>query len=251
MFTARVRKPLLLSGVISSSFLLSLALAEGLARLFLSPPQRTRVQNKAPPPGHDIDSSTNQIDQQESSRLFVQTQTGLRLRPNTKVTVSHSDLSKLDFTIETNALGYRNREISYEKTIPRYLFLGDSITLGAYLPENDTFVRRIESLAQREAHPIDAINAGVSGIGVSDYLNILRETGLTVDPNVVVINFYLNDHRPSMTVSQIQLPRPFSLELFSKPFGSLYFRRIYAGANRTRSRFSRTSRSTQTEEVFQ
>lgn len=90
---------------------------------------------------------------------------------------------------------YRNREIS-SKTKPRVLFLGDSITFGDYLPEEETFVRRVETLSVNGARPLETVNAGIGAIGLQNALSILMEMGIGIDPDVVVIGFYLNDFRP-------------------------------------------------------
>ena len=66
---------------------------------------------------------------------------------------------------------YRNREIS-SKTKPRVLFLGDSITFGDYLPEEETFVRRVETLSANGARPLETVNAGIGAIGLQNALSI-------------------------------------------------------------------------------
>jgi hypothetical protein len=131
--------------------------------------------------------------------LFYETITGLRLRPNTDILIKDHFLSHLRVSLRTNALGYRGPEVlqkSPQKT--RILFLGDSITLADYLPEEETFVRLIESRALTQGLSWETINAGVGAIGLKTELRILHETGLLIQPDVVVLNFYLNDFEESM-----------------------------------------------------
>jgi hypothetical protein len=138
-------------------------------------------------------------------RVFLSTETGRRLRPNLEVMVENHPFSGRTAEIRTNSLGMRNREIG-PKAKKRILFLGDSITLADYLPEEETFVRLVEGEAQRHGVDWETINGGVSAIGLKEDLAILIETGLLVDPDVVVVGFYLNDWHQSPGVYVPRLP---------------------------------------------
>src|SRR5262249_11426859 len=107
--------------------------------------------------------------------------------------------------IRTNSLGYRGPEIG-PKTRTRILFLGDSITLGHYLPEEETFVARVESLSATTGAPLQTINAGIAAAGLQGELAILPETGLQTERDVVVVDFYLNDVQGSPGVHVHRLP---------------------------------------------
>jgi lysophospholipase L1-like esterase len=111
-----------------------------------------------------------------------------------------------DIVVRTNALGYRNPEIG-PKTRPRILFLGDSITLSQYLPEESSFVRRLQALSEKDGGPpFETINAAVAGIGLANEIAILEETGLSTDPDAVVIGFFLNDAEASRGVRILEPP---------------------------------------------
>ena len=43
---------------------------------------------------------------------------------------------------------------------------------------------------------IEVINAGVGDIGIKEEMAILKESGLQLTPDIVVLSFYLNDSRP-------------------------------------------------------
>jgi hypothetical protein len=47
-----------------------------------------------------------------------------------------------------------------------------------------------------EPRPVEVINAGVGDIGIKEAVDILSETVGDVEPNIVVVGFYLNDSRP-------------------------------------------------------
>jgi hypothetical protein len=147
-------------------------------------------------------------DHPEGGGLYVETRSGRRLRANALAIIENHRLSGRRIEIETNSIGYRNDEVG-SKRGPRILFLGDSITFGDYLPEEETFVRRVEDLARRRGSDWETINAGVGSIGLENEVAILHETGLELDPDVVVVGFYLNDFHDSPGVHVRRLPPPF------------------------------------------
>jgi len=120
--------------------------------------------------------------------------TGLRLRRLNKE-VHHDAISGKNVLIETNALGYRSPHIApKQEGETRVLVLGDSITLAAYCDYKDTYPAIMEdNLGCR------VINAGISGNSLNESLTLLIETGLLVQPDIVVVGMYLNDAAPSPT----------------------------------------------------
>jgi hypothetical protein len=193
-----------------ASVLTALSLAETLARLALPPPQRVTVR-VAP----DLDrrlQAENAAPQQASYRgavnaLFVKTPTGRRLRANTEVTIEHHYLSQRTIVLRTNSLGFRGPELGpKESGRTRALFLGDSITMAHYLPEEETFVHLVGAFSEHARHPLETVNAGVGGIGWETELAILEETGWRADPDMVVLQFYLNDVQESPGVDIVHLP---------------------------------------------
>ena len=105
-----------------------------------------------------------------------------------------NDQGKAEFRI--NSLGFRGAEIPVQKPsgTTRILFLGDSITLGGRLPEDATFVSRVGQALG--AARFEVINAGVGDVGLYEEEETLKTQGIKVQPNVVVLCWYLNDARP-------------------------------------------------------
>ncbi len=189
-----------------ASVLISLLVTEGLARIILPEPLHVRVRTQgynplAPVPRHSVANHPGQ------SSIYVHTPTGGRLRPNTQVTIENHLLSGRKVEISTNSLGYRNREIA-KKRGSRILFLGDSITFGDYLPEAETFVRVVEERARSDGLAWETINAGIGAIGIENELAVLMETGISVEPDVVIVCWYLNDFHESPGVRIKPLPYP-------------------------------------------
>ena len=131
--------------------------------------------------------------------LIRQTRAGKRLRPNAKVTIRNHRLSGRDILIETNSLGFRDRELQpREPDELRVMVIGDSITWGDYLQSDETYVEQLQFRLQEElpSRTVEVVNAGVGDIGIKEEVDILRETIDDVKPSIVVVGFYLNDSRP-------------------------------------------------------
>jgi hypothetical protein len=189
------------------TLVVALCVAEVGARLWLEAPQTVITQVKSSNAAKNTgDKKVSSISSHpDEGGLYRGTKAGRRLHPNRVVTIQNHRLSKKEVLIETNSLGYRNPEIG-KKTGPRFLFLGDSITFADYLNEEETFVRRVESKARNAGRSWETINAGVGAISLKNELAILVESGLGLEPDVVVLCFYLNDFQWSKGVTVLTLP---------------------------------------------
>ena len=194
------------------SCLVALVVGEVATRLLLPAPQIVTVQpaadlaeRRAQEQGQHLVLDIPNHPEQAKHHFYRMTLAGRRMRANTAAIIENHSMSGRRIEIATNSIGYRNREIG-AKQGTRLLFMGDSITLGAYLPEEETFVRRVETLAQGEGRNWETINSGVSGISLKTELAILHETGLALEPDVVILGFYLNDFQESPGVYVQQMP---------------------------------------------
>ena len=171
----------------AASTLFSLLLAEGVCRVAVPAPARVNITVN--PPTNAVPAEVRLPVHPEQGGLYVETPAGRRLRPNTTAHIGRHALSGVPVEIRTNALGYRNREIG-EKKGKRILFLGDSITFADYLPEEQCFVRRVETLARAQGKDWETVNAGVGAVSLKTELAIQLETGLALNPDVVVLGWY-------------------------------------------------------------
>jgi lysophospholipase L1-like esterase len=128
-----------------------------------------------------------------SRSVYIQTPHGLRTRRF--IDQSHRDpISGRDVPFRTNALGFRGAPVAATKGGElRILALGDSITLGAYAEESETYPARLEALLRQTLPHAHVINAGVPGLTLNQERAVLAETGLLIDPDVVLVGLYLND----------------------------------------------------------
>ena len=94
----------------------------------------------------------------------------------------------------TNALGMRGRPVApKEPGALRVLVLGDSITLAAYVEESETYPALMEKTLRGAGVNSEVLNGGLAGAALSTELDLLMETGLLVQPDVVLVGLFLND----------------------------------------------------------
>lgn len=97
----------------------------------------------------------------------------------------------------TNSLGVRGPE--YERpAVPgviRIVVVGDSVTMGAGVEEEDTYAARLgAALAARHAgQRFEVINAGLAGLDVAQVVGRLEKVGLPYDPDLIVYGWTMND----------------------------------------------------------
>lgn len=187
------------------SITFTLIIVEILLRIFSAPPPKILIKKNEQINLNYKMTKIKLAHHIEEKGLYLESPSGRRLRPNTTAIIENHILSNKKVIITTNSLGYRNREIKHKKG-ERILFLGDSITLADYLSDTETFVRQIENIFFKNGINIETINAGVGTIGIQEELAILNETGLKTEPDIVILNFYLNDFIPSQGISLINLP---------------------------------------------
>lgn len=133
----------------------------------------------------------------------------------------------LPYKVTVNNLGFRGAK-DYPLQKPsgtfRILCLGDSYTFGAYVDDNQTWPAQLESVLH-EKHPeraLEVINAGVSGFTIVDELDFVKEQGLRLDPDLVVVAFVLNDLADlTRHVSSREALRRASMQDSESPLGPL------------------------------
>jgi len=110
---------------------------------------------------------------------------------------------KIDSSIEagrvyrTNNIGGRGGHIEIPKPegLYRILFVGDSITFGWGVAEEDIYVTRIEQALRELCGPdkIECVNLSVLGYNTVQEVALLNHRGVKVEPDLVCIVFCGND----------------------------------------------------------
>ncbi len=100
--------------------------------------------------------------------------------------------------VQFNSLGLRDREFSFNKlhNTFRILILGDSQTLGHGIDRlEDTYPKRLEKKLNQKSSNInfEVINVSDSGWNTDTQLYRLLQYGLRLDPDLIVLAYYLND----------------------------------------------------------
>ncbi|MEX2529294.1 MAG: GDSL-type esterase/lipase family protein [Gemmatimonadota bacterium] len=102
---------------------------------------------------------------------------------------------------ERNVLGLRSpyETLRKEEGVVRVVALGDSFTWGDKIEQADsTWTAQLESeLARRRpGTPVEVVNLGQKGFTTVNEAEMLRRVGWQFDPDIVVVQFYLNDILP-------------------------------------------------------
>lgn len=99
--------------------------------------------------------------------------------------------------VRINARGLRERDIDHARPpgVRRVLMLGDSLTFGWGVAVEDTASRRLEARLRDDdpAGRWQVINAGVGNYNTRMEVRYLLAEGLRYEPEVVVLNYFLND----------------------------------------------------------
>lgn len=108
------------------------------------------------------------------------------------------------FRLRTNALGLRGPELARPKPagVFRIVVLGDSVAFGWGVDEEVTFVRRLETEwnAAHPQHRIEVCNTAVPMYDTNQELAALREVGLALQPDLVLLVYVVNDIEPTRDV---------------------------------------------------
>lgn len=101
----------------------------------------------------------------------------------------------IPYYLQTNSAGLRNREeIIEDESVKRILAVGDSFTFGFYVDNYATFPARLEeTLNQQGPNRVQVLNAGVIGYTIVDELAYLRDKGLALQPDAIILGVYTND----------------------------------------------------------
>lgn len=108
--------------------------------------------------------------------------------------------SRFGIPFRVSAQGFRSPEVAVPKPegTRRVLVLGDSVTWGAGVREEETFARQLEAALRDELDcVVEVVNAGISGYGSVEQLDVLRNDGIALDPDVVLVYHVENDNQSS------------------------------------------------------
>jgi hypothetical protein len=100
-------------------------------------------------------------------------------------------------TVKINSYGLRDYEYSIEKPPNTYriIVLGDSFTFGHGVELNETYVKVLENLLNKNKKKwrYEVINFGVPGYSMEEKVVLFKTKGLSLDPNLVILQYLPDD----------------------------------------------------------
>ena len=205
------------------SLLFALAVCEAGARLLLPRPQTVRIENTKGADTAAYEPKTTAESGHIDTVLLWGGPHGLRVRPNTRAEIHNHSLSHADVVLRINSIGLRYDELPPKAPGEfRVLVLGDSITFGDFVKEEDTLTRRLEALTKGRGRTIRFINAGLPGVGTMEEFYFYMELRDRVDPDLVLIGMYLNDAVNANQFYARAIPYPFARSRFLSWVGSRF-----------------------------
>lgn len=110
----------------------------------------------------------------------------------------------------SNSLGFRDREHSLAKDpgVSRGLILGDSVTTGLWINEDRLIFSELLTTILQKSHPVEILNFSVPGYNTQQEVETLAEKGLQYQPDIVLLNYCLNDdHTDNGDIDNILLAK--------------------------------------------
>ena len=101
-------------------------------------------------------------------------------------------------SVRTNSLGLRSTEIDQpaKPGVARIAFVGDSITLGWGVAEQETFANRVLEALAKAGRKVDGFNLGVGNYNTTQELALYRKIGARLKPDIIVLAYFINDAEP-------------------------------------------------------
>ena len=125
--------------------------------------------------------------------------------------------------VRINSLGFRGPEISMPKSENtfRILVLGDSVTFGQGVAESDMYTSLLqEELSSKfQRRSIEVVNLGVIGSSAIDQMKLLKNLGVPLEPDLLLIGFIGDgsregNHVPDAERLRWALPVPSTIKDF-------------------------------------
>ena len=137
----------------------------------------------------------------------------------------NQDAQLMNVLVRTNSDGFRDDEYPIAKgPRRRIIFLGDSLTFGWGVEQEQTFEHVIEQELNAQA-PTEVINLGVGNYNTTQEVHLFIDKGLKYHPDQVVVFYFINDAEPAPQKSRFPWLGEFRIVTF-------YWSRIKALAAR-------------------
>lgn len=119
---------------------------------------------------------------------------GHRHRPN-----AHAQLMNVD--VRTDENGFRTPPIPVQAPpgVARIAFVGDSVTMGWGVAEQETFARQVLDTLKAQGRKVDGFNLGVGNWNTTQELAAYKAMGAKFKPDIIALVYFINDGEPMPT----------------------------------------------------
>ena len=91
-----------------------------------------------------------------------------------------------------NSLGFKDKEFTPKPPNGyRIVALGDSFAFGV-VPYEHNYLTVTEELLRKHHPQVDLLNMGILGTAPIDYWQLLRDEGLSFNPDLVLVSFFIS-----------------------------------------------------------
>lgn len=105
----------------------------------------------------------------------------------------NKSMELMDVMVDINSDGHRDKEYAVNKSDKyRIIFLGDSLTFGWGVKQEETFATLLEEDLSSD-YPTEVINFGTGNYNTEQEVNLFKEKGLKYNPDKVVLFYFIND----------------------------------------------------------
>lgn len=111
-----------------------------------------------------------------------------------KDTTCYFRQEEFSHSVRINSQGFRGKELEKEKPAEtlRILTVGDSFTFGHGVSDEQTYSAVLENILRDQGENVEIINGGyASGFSPDSYYLFLKEKGLALKPDLVVMGFFV------------------------------------------------------------
>lgn len=104
----------------------------------------------------------------------------------------------------TNSLGFRGNEIPNKTSKFRIVGIGDSVMMGWGVSDTDTYLNQLEIGLNKSGYDVETINLATMGYNTTQEYYLLKEYGVELRPDLVILNFVGNDYEQISYVTKVK-----------------------------------------------
>lgn len=105
------------------------------------------------------------------------------------------------FGFQLNSGGFHDVEFAPKREGTfRILALGDSFAFGV-VPYPDNYLTLLEENLKTKGHEVEILNMGVPQTGPQDYVNLLIEEGLPLEPDLILVSLFMGNDFVGLTAT--------------------------------------------------